>query len=238
MKSIARLVLVVLIAGLFLAALPAAPTNAQGTPETRRVITVTGVGNVSITPDVGYLRLGVDVANPDLAAALTEVRTKMDAVLAAIKAEGVTDADIRTDQYSVFREDRFAPGDNAPQPTYRVMNIVRVSVRDITKIGDVLNRAVEAGANAIQNVEFGVADVRPTETQARKLALTDAEARAKELAASIGATLGQVLSVQETAGFVPYSTFERGMGGGGGAGPINAGSLEVSVSLVVTYAIQ
>ncbi|MCC7207832.1 MAG: SIMPL domain-containing protein [Anaerolineae bacterium] len=217
----------------------AAPARAQdsGTPD-RRTITVNGVGTVSISPDTAYIRVGVDVVNAALSEALSSARTGMEAVMAALTGAGIAPEDIQTDQYTVFREDRFEPTTNTSANVFRVINIVRVTVRNVDQVADVLNAAVDAGANAINSVEFGVADVRPTESSARTLALDDARARAAELAAAVGGTLGEVLTIQETGGFVPFDQFARGMGGGGGAGPVSPGSLQVSVSLVVTFALQ
>jgi uncharacterized protein YggE len=213
------------------------PAQAQEAPD-RRTITVNGVGTVSITPDTAYVRVGVDVVNASLSEALSSARTGMEAVMAALTEAGIAPEDIATDQYSVFREDRFDPASNASSNVFRVINIVRVTVRNIDQVADILNAAVDAGANAINSVDFGALDVRPTETSARTLALDDARARATELAAAVGGTLGEVISIQETGGFVPFDQFGRGMGGGGGAGPVSPGSLQVSVSLVVTFALQ
>jgi hypothetical protein len=215
------------------------PARAQDTGTSdRRTITVNGVGSVSITPDTAYIRVGVDVANASLSEALSSSRTGMEAVLQALSEKGIAAADIATDQYSVFREDRFDPATSGNTSVFRVINIVRVTVRGVEQVADVLNAAVDAGANAINSVEFGVADVRPTESSARTLALDDARARATELAAAVGGTLGEVITIQETGGFVPIDQYARGMGGGGGAGPVSPGGLQVSVSLVVTFALQ
>lgn len=213
------------------------PALAQGASD-QRTITVNGVGTVSITPDTAYVRVGVDVANASLSEALSSARTGMEAVMQALTGAGIAAADIATDQYSVFREDRFDPASNASSNVFRVINIVRVTVRSVDQVADVLNAAVDAGANAINSVDFGAADVRPTESSARTLALDDARARATELAAAVGGELGEVISIQETGGFVPFDQFGRGMGGGGGAGPVSPGSLQVSVSLVVTFALK
>lgn len=228
-----------LIAALVIgAALGTAPRQAQAQSSGQgRSITVTGIGSVSITPDTGYIRVGVDIADPSLSAALNAARTNMENVMAALAGAGVAESDIATDQYTIFREDRFDPSGSGPTQAFRVINIVRVTVRDVAQLADVLNSAVNAGANAINSVEFGAADVRPAESDARALALADARMRAEELAASVGGSLGQVITIQETAGFIPYDTLGRGMGGGG-AGPITPGALQVSISLIVTFELQ
>ncbi len=220
------------------------PALAQTPGSTLRTITVTGTGTSYTSPDIAYLYIGVDIQNADLAAAMKDADSRMTDILAALKKADITDADIQTVQYNVYRE-QGAPmpkggGDTTSPSTYHVMNVIRVNVHTIGKVGDVLNSAVNAGANVINNVEFSVKDTKANETTARKSALDDANAKATELAASIGATLGRIVSIQEGTGFggVPQAA-AYGMGGGGGGGPaLMGGSLQVTVNLSVTYEIQ
>ncbi len=118
-------------------------------------------------------------------------------------------------------------------------NVVRATVRTVANVGDVLNAAVTAGANVVNSVEFSVKDVKASETAARKAALDDARARATELAASVGGTLGQVVSIQETGEFgSPMFAADAAQGAGGGGPAIVGGSMQVSVRLVVTYELK
>jgi hypothetical protein len=225
-----------LAAALAALALGTASQAARAQDPAPRTVTVTGIGTASVTPDLAYLRVGVDVTNTELAVALSETTTRVEAMFAALRALGVAEADIRTEQYTIFREERFDPATNATIPVFRVINVARVTVRDVTRVVEVLNGAVAAGANTVQNVEFGTADVRPTESTARRLAFVDAGARAAELAGLAGAVLGEVISVREEISFGASGQFERGSSGGGGA--VSPGVLEVSVNLTVTYSLR
>ncbi len=215
--------------------------NAQTQTPSVRTIAVVGMGTVYTAPDIAYLHLGVNVQNPDLAAALKEADTKMNAIVQALKNAGVAEADIQTVQYNVFLDNPMGgPQPADAQQIYRAVNIARVTVRTTSKVGDLLNAAVKAGANQINNVEFGVKDTKASESAARKAALEDARTRATELAANMGGTLGQIISIEEgnAIGTFPRP-FAAGAGGGGGGGPaISGGSLQVSVNLLVTFEVK
>jgi uncharacterized protein YggE len=112
-------------------------------------------------------------------------------------------------------------------------------VRDVERAGDVLDAAVEAGANQVWGVEFTVSDEEKWQGQARKEAMADADARARELAELAGLKLGEVLEVSEVIGgmgITPMSVVrEYGMGGGGGFAP---GELEMGTQVQVVFAVR
>ncbi|MCC7450224.1 MAG: SIMPL domain-containing protein [Anaerolineae bacterium] len=227
---------------------PSQPASAQTPAPTSaapagRTITVIGTGTVYTAPDIAYLQVGVEAQNSDLTAALKEVDTKMNAIVTALKAAGIADADIQTVQYSVFRENRpeqpQSSDSTQPQAIYHAVNIARITVRTPGKAGETLNAAVNAGANVINSVEFGVKDTKASETNARKAAMDDARAKAGELATNVGGTLGQVIAIDESNGAQPFPRLAAAQGGMGGGGPaLSGGSLQVSVQLVVTFELK
>ena len=120
------------------------------------------------------------------------------------------------------------------QGGYRVSNILRVTVRDVEKAGDVVDAAVEAGANQVHGVTFTVSDEGNWQGQAREKAMADAEARAAELARLAGVELGAVQSVSEVIGAWPAAMTPEAIMSGGFA----PGELELSTRVQVTFAIQ
>lgn len=219
------------IALITILALPARPVDAQLPPTASHTITVTGVGSTSASPDIAYVAVGVDVPDESVSNGLKQSQMKINTIISALKSMGIADKDIQTIQFNVYET-----GDPSKPREYHVVNTVRVTVQKIEKVGDLLGKAVNAGANVINSIEFSVKDTRPSETTARQAALDDAKARAIELATRVGGTLGKVVSITENS---PYSSVSAGRGyggGGGGSGPsINAGSLQVTISLTVTY---
>jgi uncharacterized protein len=238
----------VLVGGLTLSATnwwvaaPVASAQTQTAPAPR-TITVVGEGTVRIQPDVARANFGVEVVRQSVREALDENSTVMDAVLAALQEQGIEERDIQTTGFSIYAE-RFGPQGPLPedQVNYRVSNNVTVVIRDLENVGNVVDAAVEAGANNIYGIEFRVDDPSTMESEARAAAIADAEAKATELAELTGTTIGEVVSVSEVISSGGYyaSNFaqQTGLGaGGGGATPISPGELELLMQLQVSYAI-
>lgn len=215
----------------------------EATTDLSRTITVVGKGSVKIKPDIATVNLGVQTFGPSVKTATTDAAKAMEAVLAALKKQGVAEKDIQTSGYSVWADTGYGP-DRRPdeEVTYRVNNNVSVVVRDLDSLGTVLDAAIEAGANTIHGISFGLAEPEKLESQARELAVENALAKAQELAKLHGLAVGPVVSVSEViSGGYMASNFMRlasDMGYGGGAGPVNPGELELSMQLQVVYAIR
>jgi uncharacterized protein YggE len=226
------------------AALPVAQAQTSDLPAGRS-ITVVGQGQSSGAPDVAHINIGVETTGASAQEAVNANKQQMSALLEKLKAMGVADKDVQTSNYSIYTE--------RPQPAmpveggaagsegviYHVSNQVNVTVRDVSKLGDILDQAVSAGANNIYGVYFEVSDPSQLEAAAREKAIADAKARAESLAQLSGVSLGEVLTISEVIGG-PGPVIERavvGMGGGGGT-PIQPGETQVNVSVQVTYAIK
>ena len=216
---------------------PVAPTN--------RGITVVGVGKASGTPDVANINVGVETQAASVQQAVDDNKAQMTKLLDALKSLDIADKDIRTSNYSVYTERQPVPapdGKGSQGPvTYHVNNQVNVIVRDVNKLGDVLDKVVAAGANNIYGVNFSVADTSKLEDDARAKAIADAKDRANSLAQLAGVTLGDVVNVSEVIGGSGpiYGVMDSAkMGLGGGGAPIQPGELEVNMSVQVTFAIK
>ena len=214
---------------------PVAPTN--------RAITVVGIGKASGTPDVANINVGVETQAASVQQAVDDNKAKMTKLLDALKSLDIADKDIRTSNYGVYTQQQPNPeGKSGVGPTsYHVNNQVNVIVRDVAKLGDVLDKVVAAGANNIYGVNFSVADTSKLEDDARAKAIADAKDRATSLAQLAGVTLGEVVNVSEVIGGPGpvYSVMDSAkMGLGGGGAPIQPGELEVNMSVQVTFAIK
>ena len=224
----------------------AAAQTAAATP-LPRTITVVGEGQTTIEPDTAQTNIGVEVVAPTVEEASAQVAETMDAVLAALKAQGVAERDIQTSGYNVWVERPYTPeGVPADKTLYHVGNNVMVTIRDLDKVGTVLDAAIEAGANNIYGVTFNISDPSQSKSEAREEAVVDAQAKAEELATLNQVELGEVISVSEIiggaggyypGGFGPLYGQAVGMGGGAG-GPIVPGELNLTVQLQLTYAIE
>jgi uncharacterized protein YggE len=203
-------------------------------------ITVVGEGKVNVKPDIATINIGAEARASSVSEAKAAVDAQMAAITDALEAAEIADEDIQTSHYGIYFEREPAPmprdGMSAEVPgAYVVSNIVRVTVRDVERAGEVLDAVVQAGANQVHGVTFTVADESAWQSRARADAMADAQSRAQELAGLAGVELGQVLTVSEVIGGAAMPVaFDRGVGGGG----IAPGELELGTQIQVTFAIQ
>ncbi len=201
-------------------------------------ITVGGTGRVSVQPDVADLRLGVSVARPTVDAARAVATATMDAILAAVDAAGLDRRDVRTAVLSVQPRYDYR-GDHSPVLTgYELANVVEVTVRDLARLGDVIDGALGAGATSMDSLSFRLADPVPAEREARMRAMAAARAHADVLAEAAGLTIVGVSDIVEGGVATPpeprYKA-ARMMVSEDATTPVEAGSMEIAVGVTVTY---
>ncbi len=216
----------------------AAAGNGQPPP----AIMVSGQGEAIGKPDIAFVELGIDVTDPDVGAAITRANETMRNVQAAISQQGVAEDDMQTVAFNVWPEDRYNDQGELVGRYFHVQNILRVKVRDIGKTGDVIGAGLDAGANSINSLSFSIEDTSALEAEARQKAIADARERAQQLADGLGVRLGAPISVSESSGGVPVyyerAAVPEAYGVGGGAPPISAGQLTVTVYVNVSFAIE
>jgi len=210
-----------------------------------RSITVVGEGKVSVTPDVAEANVGAEVLAPTVKEATAEAKERMTAIMAALQKAGIAEKDIQTSNYSIYfeRYPEVSPVVEAKpseiEGNYRVSNMVQVKIHDLEKIGTILDEVIEAGANNVYGVNFTLDDPSEVMSEARSKAIADAKARAQELAALNGVSLGEVLQISEVIGgsFATMGIRMASEYAAGGGGSISPGELQFSMQIQVTYAI-
>jgi uncharacterized protein YggE len=237
MRTKLFLIVSVLAAALVLSACgPAAPAAEA------RTLAVDGSGTVYLSPDLAYVYVGVHTEDPDVAQAVDSNNAQAQALVEALRAMGVADADIQTSNFSVYSSQYYSPDGLPGGTTYMVDNAVYITVRDLTTLGSLLETAVGAGANNINSIQFDVADKSAGLTEARQKAMAAAEALAEELADTAGLSLGEIQSISYSEYSPTPFYFGAGAGGGGeapsAAVPIQPGQIQISVTVNVTYAIE
>ena len=207
---------------------------AADTTSSQHTITVSGDGSVLANPDTAHVTLGVQVQDSELASAQSHATTNMNAVLAALKNDGIKDADIKTVNYSIYVNQD--PNGGGTVTGYTVMNQVDVKISEIDKVGSIIDDAVAAGANNVGGVQFTVENVDQLIQQARARAMADAQAKAQQLAKLGGVTLGMPVSISEgtTTAPQPYAVDSRESAAAGSV-PIQTGTNEISVTVTVSY---
>jgi len=217
--------------------------EAQGvSPTSERYIRVSGSGEVAVVPDIAYINIGVHSEAEDVSSALEANNTQATKLTEALQAEGIEAKDIQTTNFNVYPQTRY---DNMGQPvgtSYVVDNTVYITVRDLTKLGKLLDSAISAGANNIYGISFDIADKETVLAQARELAIKDAEAKAKSVATVAGVTLGQILSIDVSTPTYTQPYYGYGMGGGAEglktSVPVSAGQIVVTYTATLNYAIE
>jgi uncharacterized protein YggE len=188
------------LAALALPAFAHTAALAQDRQPTPRVI-VSGQGESSIRPDMAVLALGVAREAATAREALDASNDAMAAVIAAMKAEGIAERDLQTSNFQISPVYAYPTQDEPNRPPritgYQVSNSLSVRVRDIGKIGPVLDKAVTLGVNQGGGISFTNDDPSAALTEARTRAVKDAMTKAKTLADAAGVGLGKIIEITE-----------------------------------------
>ncbi len=223
-------------------ALTLAATTAHA-DEAPRTISVTGLGEVAAVPDIAHVTVGVRTVAGTARAALSENSTTMAAVIDALRGMGIADRDMRTTNVSLHPRWRTEVTDNGTRAQvltgYEATNLLRVTCRDLSKLGELLDALVGAGANDMRGISFDVDDRVKLMDEARAIAVRNARANAQLYAREAGVSLGAVLSISE-AGVSTPTHRNRAMAEMAVAAPvpIAAGEQTISASISVTFAIE
>ena len=201
-------------------------------------ISVTGEASISVPPDLALVDAGVASDAKTAREASEANNNAMTKVMAALKAANVDPKDIQTSRLSL--QPQYAPNRSGPSSVvgYRVSNRVTVRIRDVTKLANVIDTLVGAGANDIGNVSFEVSQASKLLDDAREKAVADARRKAEIYARAAGVTLGAPLSISEEG--APQPAFRGKMVAPMAAAPtpIAQGEETLSISVSVTWAIK
>jgi uncharacterized protein YggE len=204
-------------------------------------LTVDGAGQAFGSPDVANVQLGVQTSGADVVEAYSAANTAMDSVIAALIEMGIAEQDLQTTGLFLYQDNPFNPETGAPSetPIYRVQNSLNITVRDISQVSTVISAGIEAGANNINNLTFGISDPAELEQEARVAAVADARQRAEQLADLLGVELGTATIITETQDAGTPILFDRMQSGGGiGGAAVQEGQLSVGVQVRITFNIQ
>ncbi len=182
----------------------AAPALAQDQAVHERLLSVTGEGRVRAQADMALITLGVVSQAVAARDALTTNTESMNRIVAALKADGLQPRDLQTSGFSVdpvySQPPRDYDGSEPFEPKivgYRVSNNLTVRVRELDRVGTILDKVVTLGANSISGPTFGVADPAPLEDQARRAAMRDALDKSTLYSEAAKVTLGPIFRIEE-----------------------------------------
>jgi uncharacterized protein YggE len=206
-------------------------------PRPPGTIVTTGTGRVSVEPDIAELRLGVAIGRPTVGEARAAAAEAMTAILSAVSGAGVERRNIRTSTLSIQPRYDYRDGKPPTLTGYDLANVVAVTVRDLARLGDVIDGALGAGATSLDGLTFRVDDPRAAEHEARTAAVAEARERAEVLAAAAGVAIAGVHDIVE-AGAVPVwpqPKAARAMLASDAGTPVEGGTTEIAVTVSVTF---
>ncbi len=209
--------------------------------DTIRSINVNGTGRVKVVPDVADVQLGVTLQGKDAREASTKAAEAMDAVVKSIIDLGIAEADIQTTSLNL--NPIYDYDDNPPNIVgWQAGNMVRVTVRDITAVGDVVDAAVTAGATNVNGISFRVEDPTGPQAVARSEAVADAETKAFQLAADARVNIIGVITITESGGQQPPPIFlgraDFAFAETAVSTPVLPGEVELSINVFIQYEIE
>jgi uncharacterized protein YggE len=206
--------------------------------DTVPVLTVVGMGEATARPDTADVQAGVVSEASTAREALSANTAAMQALYATLNGLHIAERDIQTAAFNVSpvygREER--RGEPPRIMAYRVENRVRLTIRELARLGEILDALVTQGANIIHGIQFRVGESQPVLDRARQAAVEDARHRATLYARAAGVALGRVLSLREEQAPPPSPVLrtERMMAAEA-AVPVAPGETTFTVRLVVTY---
>ena len=187
----------------------------QTTTSKDRFFEVIGTSEISTAPDKAEATLGISVIQPTAKQAQDRANAVMQQLIAELKALNFTDADMKTQNYSISPNyDYNSPAGGSPKISgYRAEVSLRARTSDFDRINDAIDAASRVGVNNIGQVAFIVSDEKQKElaTEGRRKAIEQAKKNAQELAEFSGMRLGRVVNVSESAGGQPETYAARVM---------------------------
>jgi uncharacterized protein YggE len=178
---------------------PGYPSMGSGQPQAPvkpNRLTVTGEGSVYATPDRAIITIGVITESPNLSTAQKENSDKTTAVINSLLALGIPQNDIQTALYRIEPQYDYENGKQIFRG-YKVEHQLQVTIKDLSKTGQVIDKAVASGANFVSSIQFTVSNPDVFYNQALTLAIQNAQQKAVVMARALQVTLNPVPIVVE-----------------------------------------
>jgi uncharacterized protein YggE len=200
---------------------------------------LTATGETRLAPNMASISLGVMTEGKTAAEALTANATRMSAVMATLKRAGFAEKDIQTSNLSVNPQYRYVENQAPVLIGYQVSNQVTVVVRDLKKLGAAVDATVNAGANQVNGISFGLSDPSTAENVAREAAVRALTAKADLYARATGYRILRLVTLSEGGGYSPQPPMPMVAmamrSEAKDASPVSAGELSVRVDITAVY---
>lgn len=217
-----------------------APVRAAESQPEKKTLTVSGQARVLASPDIAYITLGVINEDKDAKVAQKANAAAMSKVISAIKASGVKEEDIKTVNYLINpKYDYSEKISNGTIVGYTVNNSVKVTVKDLSKTGAIIDAAADSGVNCSNSISFDLSNYETYYNDALKNAVLAAKKKAGTMANALGVKLKTPLTVSEnSSGYSPlrnYASFSASNEAAGAPTAVQAGTLEITANVSIVY---
>lgn len=212
----------------------AVPAFAKEAPE-KTMVQVNGSSEKQVDPDVAKIQISVNTINSNIEKAKNINTASMDKVVAALKAQGISDKDYKTDTYNIEPIYEYEKDSMPSLKGYRVTNRIEVTA-SVEKVGVLVNEATSAGANEISSIRFETKNEKEIKNAALQEAVKDAMKKAEVIAGALNKKIADVKLVNESGVYYrPVMLESRAYKAMDSAAPsINAGKITVGANVQVT----
>lgn len=195
---------------------------------------VEGTGRVKVQPDVAFAVLGVITENKQLALSQEENAAAVTAVLRTLEGMGVSPQDIKTQSFTVSPQYDYIEGRQVFRG-YRVEHMLEIAIRELGRVGEIIDAAVRSGANQINSIRFSVSDPSLYYQQALNAAVDDAFAKVRTLGSKLNIVVLQVPVQIIEMGREPVMPVPLAYQASVPTTPVQAGMIEISARIEAIF---
>ncbi|MDB5471698.1 MAG: hypothetical protein JWR84_3258 [Caulobacter sp.] len=202
-------------------------------------LNLSAYGETRQAPDMATITLGVTTEAPSASEAMRLNAERMTGVIASLKKAGIDPRDIQTSGLNLNPQYVYVENQPPKLTGYQAANTVTIVVRDLKRLGNVVDASVNSGATNVGGISFGIEDSSASEDKARLEAVKALQAKANLYARSLGYRVARLVSFSESGGYAPqppvvYASFARAEKMDAGT-PVEAGQLKVRIDVSATF---
>lgn len=205
-------------------------------------ITVQGTAKMQVANQVAMFTAGVNSVGDNRDVATEEVNKKIEAIITALKAVGIAQEDIKTQNMNIYQNEELYYEDGRQKTRlgqWRVNNNIEIKIRDVNMVSTIANTITSAGANNVFGPNYSLDDTQEQDKDLLRQAIENAQEKAEAIASSTGKKLGALLTVTEGSAMSTFPfAYGRGEGGGGGGASFQPGSNTVQKDVTVIFELK
>ena len=219
--------------------------------ENKSTITVSGEGEIYSKPDLALIDFSVRTEDKTVSGAMNTNSSKMNGVIEAMKKEGINKKDLKTTSFNIYPQYEYVKSKETEQiypygkrvlVGYDVNQSLEVKIRDLSKVGQIIQKATDSGANEVSNIRFTIENKDELKKQAREQAIKEAKSKAKDLASQLGVKLVKIIGFSENANQPVYYNRNIAKGAAGSESnetpQIETGENKIVVDVSIVYEIN